>query len=284
MRTSDQNFAGILPNSVSKSGLDLGSENELDSSRGECDQNSPISKEGRSGRYPQRSSGCQDRLKSIQNERQPLKTITNLSRDNAQSNRVGDPTYSPKSRKRRARQTDVDSQESKENVNHQNGKRTRRKCANPQKSPCWWDPTFKGVTLWFSTKVKGENSQLCITSFFSNTKSSRGQAVVKRRRHRSDSFSEGKCTTGSSDEEPKELFTFNTNGAKACASCSTRRTPLWRDAEDGTPLCNACGIRYRKYRVRCIKCWSIPKKDSKSFPICGICGGMLRFCHIKKFW
>ena len=30
---------------------------------------------------------------------------------------------------------------------------------------------------------------------------------------------------------------------KTCASCHTRRTPLWRDAEDGTPLCNACGIR-----------------------------------------
>lgn len=31
---------------------------------------------------------------------------------------------------------------------------------------------------------------------------------------------------------------------KICASCKTRRTPLWRDSEDGTPLCNACGIRY----------------------------------------
>ncbi|WAR22697.1 ZGLP1-like protein [Mya arenaria] len=30
---------------------------------------------------------------------------------------------------------------------------------------------------------------------------------------------------------------------KTCASCKTRRTPLWRDSEDGTPLCNACGIR-----------------------------------------
>lgn len=28
-----------------------------------------------------------------------------------------------------------------------------------------------------------------------------------------------------------------------CASCCTRKTPMWRDAEDGTPLCNACGIR-----------------------------------------
>ena len=30
---------------------------------------------------------------------------------------------------------------------------------------------------------------------------------------------------------------------KQCASCGTKKTPLWRDAEDGTSLCNACGIR-----------------------------------------
>ncbi|KAG3280353.1 ferredoxin-2, mitochondrial, transcript variant X2 [Ictidomys tridecemlineatus] len=30
---------------------------------------------------------------------------------------------------------------------------------------------------------------------------------------------------------------------RCCASCRTQRTPLWRDAEDGTPLCNACGTR-----------------------------------------
>ncbi|RXM93766.1 GATA-type zinc finger protein 1 [Acipenser ruthenus] len=35
----------------------------------------------------------------------------------------------------------------------------------------------------------------------------------------------------------------NRNNNKCCASCNTKKTPLWRDAEDGTPLCNACGIR-----------------------------------------
>ena len=34
---------------------------------------------------------------------------------------------------------------------------------------------------------------------------------------------------------------------RCCASCKTKRTPLWRDAEDGTPLCNACGIRSSKW-------------------------------------
>lgn len=36
---------------------------------------------------------------------------------------------------------------------------------------------------------------------------------------------------------------------RCCASCRTQRTPLWRDAEDGTPLCNACGIRLSADRM-----------------------------------
>lgn len=38
------------------------------------------------------------------------------------------------------------------------------------------------------------------------------------------------------------------SGPRCCASCRTQRTPLWRDAEDGTPLCNACGIRSSGWR------------------------------------
>ncbi|XP_075302059.1 GATA-type zinc finger protein 1 [Opisthocomus hoazin] len=65
-------------------------------------------------------------------------------------------------------------------------------------------------------------------------------------------------------------------GSKRCASCKTRRTPLWRAAENGTPLCNACGIRYKKYRVRCRRCWSIPGKSGTPRPRCPHCGER---CH-----
>ncbi|XP_046578812.1 uncharacterized protein LOC124286474 [Haliotis rubra] len=41
---------------------------------------------------------------------------------------------------------------------------------------------------------------------------------------------------------------------------------------------------YRKYRVRCSKCWHIPKKDSKTYPSCSVCGGMLRFHQNRKLW
>lgn len=62
---------------------------------------------------------------------------------------------------------------------------------------------------------------------------------------------------------------------KVCASCKTRKTPLWRDADDGTPYCNACGIRYRKYHFRCPVCLYIPRKEEHSSISCNNCGTKL---------
>ncbi|RMC22538.1 hypothetical protein DUI87_00460 [Hirundo rustica rustica] len=42
----------------------------------------------------------------------------------------------------------------------------------------------------------------------------------------------------SSDDDPSP-----STGRRRCASCGTPRTPMWRTAEGGTLLCNACGIR-----------------------------------------
>uniref|UniRef100_A0A3Q2FG80 Zinc finger GATA like protein 1 n=1 Tax=Cyprinodon variegatus TaxID=28743 RepID=A0A3Q2FG80_CYPVA len=80
------------------------------------------------------------------------------------------------------------------------------------------------------------------------------------------------------DEKDQPCFqgvAFRIEG-KICASCCTRKTPMWRDAEDGTPLCNACGIRYKKYRVRCVKCWLIPRKEGNSSLLCMRCGNCVK--------
>ena len=60
---------------------------------------------------------------------------------------------------------------------------------------------------------------------------------------------------------------------KQCASCGRKDkdTPMWRDAPDGTPLCNACGIRYKKYHIRCDECHYIPRKDEKNLSHCPKC-------------
>ena len=65
------------------------------------------------------------------------------------------------------------------------------------------------------------------------------------------------------------------NSKKTCYSCHTTKTPLWRDSEDGIPYCNACGIRYRKYRIRCSGCDYVPHKDELVTCICNICGMQL---------
>lgn len=71
-----------------------------------------------------------------------------------------------------------------------------------------------------------------------------------------------------------------TSKVKTCASCKTKKTPLWRDSEDGTPYCNACGIRYKKYRIRCSNCLYIPRKDEKSGNCCCLCGQRLVHCRV----
>lgn len=69
---------------------------------------------------------------------------------------------------------------------------------------------------------------------------------------------------------------------KTCASCKTKKTPLWRDSDDGTPYCNACGIRFKKYHVRCSACFYIPRKDEKVNNSCCLCGS--RLVHCRHHW
>lgn len=77
---------------------------------------------------------------------------------------------------------------------------------------------------------------------------------------------------------PKSLFRSKPNASKVCASCGTRKTPLWRDSDDGIPYCNACGIRYKKYRTRCSSCKYVPRKDERTTNMCVTCGGFLMTC------
>lgn len=172
---------------------------------------------------------------------------------------------------------------------------TPRKPLKPIKIEKKADPSFRGVTLHIKTNIKRSRdeleSQLIIRSYFT--------AKKKRFPCHEDKVEKG-CRPGSKAKllptslemrfhplkspiaPVKENFDELgcqplrvVNLKKQCASCSSLKTPLWRDAEDGTPLCNACGIRYRKYRVRCQSCWYIPKKEEKDGLCCPNCGGFL---------
>uniref|UniRef100_A0A8C2V2W9 GATA-type zinc finger protein 1 n=1 Tax=Chinchilla lanigera TaxID=34839 RepID=A0A8C2V2W9_CHILA len=125
--------------------------------------------------------------------------------------------------------------------------RRPRKQLKPRQGAERVDPGFKGVTLKFQIKA---DSSLQISPTYSGPEL--GAPLL------------------ASDCGP--LLTSDLAGPRRCASCRTQRTPLWRDAEDGTPLCNACGIRYKKYGTRCSGCWLVPRKTVQPKKLCGRCG------------
>ena len=185
------------------------------------------------------------------------------------------------------------------------GRITPRKPLRPLKSASKSDPSCKGVVFKVRSGIKGSDEteeatpQIIIDTLSSSTKKTkperRSTAKSKKRKlHKSpvrlfsssstcrspdySLNSEGSRSpiSGSSascdDDDDTDFGLMPIQVEKECASCGTGKTPLWRDAEDGTHLCNACGIRWKKYHVRCIQCWYIPRKDEKGFPKCLGCG------------
>ncbi|KAJ8406850.1 hypothetical protein AAFF_G00297660 [Aldrovandia affinis] len=155
--------------------------------------------------------------------------------------------------------------------------RKPRKQSHPTRSADLCDPSFKGVTFRMHTELNERRDQcrLLITSNYSAEflKSSR-----RLRAGRPRSVVSFLKTSSSEEESDSSGFAKN----KMCASCNTKKTPLWRVAEDGTPLCNACGIRYKKYGVRCLQCWHIPRKEGNSNSKCYRCGDVLRLAASQR--
>ncbi|GLD66340.1 uncharacterized protein AKAME5_001774000 [Lates japonicus] len=155
--------------------------------------------------------------------------------------------------------------------------KTPRKQPHPSRSVDIQDPDFQGVTFRMGTELDDSREQcrLLITSNYSRELCKNVRKPRLRTR-----TSQKSLKTSSSDEE-SDSTTIVSKG-KVCASCCTRKTPMWRDAEDGTPLCNACGIRYKKYRVRCVNCWHIPRKEGNSNSCCLKCGNLVRLTSAQR--
>ncbi|XP_051827460.1 GATA-type zinc finger protein 1 isoform X5 [Antechinus flavipes] len=142
--------------------------------------------------------------------------------------------------------------------------RTLRKQPHPQRGAEGQEPGFQGVVLRMHLKPAPEGHQLLITAQFSS-------ACGSRRWGASASPAEALPTPAGASTSSHQ----HSPGSRCCASCRTQRTPLWRDAEDGTPLCNACGIRYKKYGIRCPACWTVPRKSICPLGHCTRCGAWL---------
>ena len=62
------------------------------------------------------------------------------------------------------------------------------------------------------------------------------------------------------------------NSSRICSSCGTSKTPYWRDGWGGpVVLCNACGLRYQKFKKYCWTCKYIPRKEEHSSERCANC-------------
>ena len=169
---------------------------------------------------------------------------------------------------------------------------TPRKPLKPTRIAKNADPLFRGVTLQMKTNIKRSQNdletQLVIRSYFTAKKK---RSPSSGKPHRSNGgkarllptslemrFQQTPMTKNYSEDQKENFDDLGCKPArlvkmrKECASCGTLKTPLWRDADDGTSLCNACGIRYKKYRVRCLRCWYIPKKEENAFSCCTSCG------------
>mmetsp|Transcript_33344 Transcript_33344/g.87453 ORF Transcript_33344/g.87453 Transcript_33344/m.87453 type:complete len:240 (-) Transcript_33344:440-1159(-) len=63
---------------------------------------------------------------------------------------------------------------------------------------------------------------------------------------------------------------------KRCTCCGTDVTPLWRQVHarpdrSGASLCNACGIRFKKYHIICPYCAYVPTKQEHVEALCARC-------------
>lgn len=147
----------------------------------------------------------------------------------------------------------------------------RRKQEHPFKSPEKNDPNFRGVHFYMQNHLTKDRTgiEFCIGGRFD---------CRRPGKRRQSEVIGAKCLiVGSYEylERKRKSRRLNRKSfVKECASCRSRKTPLWRDVES-VPLCNACGIRFKKYKLRCENCWSVPRKEKSRFP-CEQCGGSIQ--------
>jgi len=67
----------------------------------------------------------------------------------------------------------------------------------------------------------------------------------------------------------------SSSGVMECASCGVHKSPYWHREHTNTLrvlLCNACGIRFKKYKQSCGECTYVFRREEQSESHCPHCG------------
>lgn len=68
------------------------------------------------------------------------------------------------------------------------------------------------------------------------------------------------------------IHSMQSSHSRMCISCGVSKTPYWRDSwAPNLYLCNACGLRYAKFKKHCSRCGYVPRKDNKGGRVCPHC-------------
>lgn len=130
------------------------------------------------------------------------------------------------------------------------------------------DSTLLFIKYYAHTEPKKELKAYSNTTITQSKFMEGSSGRVERIKSQSDSLSTSSVASSNED------YGVSTKGPKkkVCSSCGTRKTPYWRDGwESGIMLCNACGIRYQKYKKYCSECCTIARKDEKGKLHCPDC-------------
>ena len=80
----------------------------------------------------------------------------------------------------------------------------------------------------------------------------KGKAKSKRGVSEADGASQAGSPTQRGEKKTRKSMVVKTGCL--CACCGVGETPLWRKGGNGQTLCNACGMRWIKYRMQCNDC------------------------------
>ncbi|CAN8004523.1 unnamed protein product, partial [Ixodes hexagonus] len=149
----------------------------------------------------------------------------------------------------------------------------------PTKSPPADDPNFRGALVRMQLKIVRGKPQLKMEHYFNN---------IQRRRTQMRDYAKSSDSDDDYIVVKKEEEESQGTNCLYVGPCSQQTTPYINSQILGKKLCDTSAAfvffrcRYKKYKVRCNRCWHIPRKNENTRLHCKECGEALRFVLRKS--